>query len=91
MEKISRSVRQGKQAKILDADCTCPYVQSVRSDVAGPYRPYDDDVAVVYWLIVGESGVDTCPVPGEWCEDTWPNPKAPRVTHFWFIWLLYKM
>jgi hypothetical protein len=25
MEKISRSVRQGKQAKILDADCTCPY------------------------------------------------------------------
>jgi hypothetical protein len=25
MEKISRSVRQAKQAKILDADCTCPY------------------------------------------------------------------
>jgi hypothetical protein len=55
--------------------------------VAGPYRPYDDDVVVVYWLIVGESGVDTCPVPGECCEDTWPNPEAPRVTHFWFIWL----
>jgi hypothetical protein len=40
MEKISRSVRQGKQAKILDADCTCPY--SPYSDVAGPYHPYDD-------------------------------------------------
>jgi hypothetical protein len=25
MEKISRSVRQAKQAKFLDADCTCPY------------------------------------------------------------------
>jgi hypothetical protein len=31
MEKISRSVRQGKQAKILDANCTCPY---------NPYSPY---------------------------------------------------
>jgi hypothetical protein len=50
--------------------------------VAGPYRPYDDDVAVIYWLIVGESGVDKCHVPGECCEDTWPNPEAPRVTHF---------
>ena len=25
MEKISRSVLQAKQAKILDVDCTCPY------------------------------------------------------------------
>jgi hypothetical protein len=25
MEEISRSVRQAKQAKIWDADCTCPY------------------------------------------------------------------
>jgi hypothetical protein len=40
MEKISRSVRQGKQAKFLDADCTCPY--SPYGDVAGPYHPYDD-------------------------------------------------
>ena len=40
MEKISRSVRQGKQAKILDADCTCSY--SPYGDVAGPYRTYDD-------------------------------------------------
>jgi uncharacterized membrane protein YgcG len=37
MEKISRSVRQVKQAKILVLT-----VQSVQSDVAGPYRPYDD-------------------------------------------------
>jgi hypothetical protein len=35
MEKISRSVRQVKQAKILVLT-----VQSVQSDVAGPYRPY---------------------------------------------------
>jgi hypothetical protein len=40
MEKISRSVRQGKQAKFLDADCTCPY--SPYGDVAGPYHPYGD-------------------------------------------------
>jgi hypothetical protein len=25
MEEISRSVCQAKQAKIWDADCTCPY------------------------------------------------------------------
>jgi hypothetical protein len=25
MEEISRFVRQAKQAKILGADCTCPY------------------------------------------------------------------
>jgi uncharacterized membrane protein YgcG len=35
MEKISRSVHQVKQAKILVLT-----VQSVQSDVAGPYRPY---------------------------------------------------
>jgi hypothetical protein len=40
MEKISRSVRQAKQAKFLDADCTCPY--SPYGDVAGPYHPYGD-------------------------------------------------
>ena len=37
MEKISHSVRQAKQAKFWDADCTCPY---------SPYRkrvsPYID-------------------------------------------------
>jgi hypothetical protein len=43
MEKISRSVRQAKQAKILDADCTCPYSPySLYGDVAGSYHPYDD-------------------------------------------------
>jgi hypothetical protein len=35
MEKISRYVRQVKHAKILVLT-----VQSVQSDVAGPYRPY---------------------------------------------------
>jgi hypothetical protein len=40
MEKISRCVRQGKHAKILDADCTCPY--SPYGDVVGPYHSYDD-------------------------------------------------
>jgi hypothetical protein len=31
MEKISHSVHQAKQAKFLDADCTCPY---------SPYRTH---------------------------------------------------
>jgi hypothetical protein len=63
MKEISRSVRQAKQAKFLDADCTCPY--SPYGDVAGPYRPYGDDVAVDYWLVVGVLDGDTCPVEGE--------------------------
>jgi hypothetical protein len=48
MEKISRSVRQGKQAKILVL--TVQSVQTVRSDVAGPYRPYDR--TVVTWQVL---------------------------------------
>jgi hypothetical protein len=36
MEKISHSVRQAKQAKFLDADCTCPY-SPYRTRVS-PYR-----------------------------------------------------
>jgi hypothetical protein len=40
MEKISRFVRQAKQAEILDADCTYPY--SPYGDVAESYHPYDD-------------------------------------------------
>jgi hypothetical protein len=61
MEKISRSVRQAKQAKFLDADCTCPYSPySLYGDVAGPYRPYGGDVAVADWSIIGEYGVDMC-------------------------------
>jgi hypothetical protein len=63
MEKISRSVRQAKQAKFLDADCTCPY--SPYGDVAGPYRSYGDDMAVVDWLVSGELGGDTCPIGGK--------------------------
>ena len=63
MEKILRSVRQAKQAKILVL--TVQSVQSVRSDMAGPYRPYDDDVVDVGWLVDGELGVDTCPLGGQ--------------------------
>jgi hypothetical protein len=63
MEEISRSVRQAKQAKILDVDCTCPY--SLYSDVAGSYRPYGDDVVVFYWLVVGVLDGDTCPISGK--------------------------
>jgi hypothetical protein len=63
MKEISRSVRQAKQAKFLDADCTCPY--SPYGDVAGPYRPYGDDVVVDYWLVVGVLDGDTCLVEGE--------------------------
>jgi hypothetical protein len=48
MEKISRSVRQAKQAKLLDADCTSPY--SPYGDVAGPYGPYDR--TMVTWQVV---------------------------------------
>jgi hypothetical protein len=36
MEKISHSVRQAKQAKFLDADCTCPY--SPYRTCVSPYR-----------------------------------------------------
>jgi hypothetical protein len=43
MKEISRSVRQAKQAKFLDDDCTCPY--SPYGDVAGSYHPYRGDVA----------------------------------------------
>jgi hypothetical protein len=61
MEEISRSVRQAKQAKFLDADCTCPYSPySPYGDVAGPYRSYEGDVAAAGWSIIGEYGVDTC-------------------------------
>jgi hypothetical protein len=47
MEEISRSVRQAKQAKFWDADCTYPY--SLYGDVARPY-----DRTVMTWkLLVG--------------------------------------
>ena len=61
MEEISRSVRQAKQAKIWDADCTCPY--SPYDHVAGPY--HHDDMAegrcgAFVLVVVVQSGVDTC-------------------------------
>jgi hypothetical protein len=66
MKEISRSVCQAKQAKFLDADCTCPYSPySPYGDVAGPYRPYSDDVVVDYWLVVGVLDGDMCLVEGE--------------------------
>ena len=55
MEKISRSVRQAKQAKILDADCTCPY--SLYDDMAGMYS---GDVVAADWSIADEYSVDMC-------------------------------
>jgi hypothetical protein len=63
MEKISRSVRQAKQAKILDADCTCPY--SLYGDVAGPYRPYTE---VMWQLLIGRSLASTVLT----CVIRWP-------------------
>jgi hypothetical protein len=66
MKEISRSVRQAKQAKFLDVDCTCPYsLYSPYGDVAGPYRLYSDDVAVVYWLVAGVLDGDTCSIGGK--------------------------
>jgi hypothetical protein len=59
--------------------------------VAGPYKPYDDDMAVFDGLTVDESRSDTCPVAGKWYEDTWPNLEAPRVTHYLVIGFIYKM
>jgi hypothetical protein len=57
MEKISRSVRQDKQAKFLDADCTYPYSPyNPYDDVVGPYRSYGGDVADVDWSIFGRVG-----------------------------------
>jgi hypothetical protein len=42
---------------------TVQFVQSIRSDVVGSYRLYDDvsgdDVASDCWLVAGESDVDT--------------------------------
>jgi hypothetical protein len=83
MEEISRSVRQAKQAKFWDADCTCPY--SPYGDVAGPYDRTGGDVVHFGWLLVGELDVDTCLIGSEWYEDTWPNAWAPRVPR----WLAY--
>jgi hypothetical protein len=33
-------------------------------------RSYGDDVAIIGWMVAGESGVDTCLVDNEWYEDT---------------------
>ena len=63
MKEISRSVRQARQAKFLDVDCTCLY--SPYGDVAGLYRPYSDDVAIGYWLVVGVLDGDTCSIGGK--------------------------
>ena len=89
MKKISRSIRQAKQAKIW---CWLylfvQSVQSVRSDVAGPYIPYDDDMVVFDGFIVSEFGSDTCLVDNKWYEGMWPNPWVPRVPR-WLVHYCY--
>jgi hypothetical protein len=65
MEEISRSVRQAKQVKIWDADCTCPY---------SPYGHVEGRTIMMMWqcislVVVGTFSlvdvdkwyVDTCP------------------------------
>jgi hypothetical protein len=47
-------------------------------------------VADVGWLIDGESGADTCPLGGQWYEDTWPNLWVPRVTRWLAKWWYVK-
>jgi hypothetical protein len=42
MEKISHSVRQAKQAKFLDVDCTCPY--SPYRTCVSPYKTHGRSV-----------------------------------------------
>jgi hypothetical protein len=43
MEEISRSVRQAKQAKIWDADCTCPY---------SPYGHVEGRTIMMTWQLM---------------------------------------
>jgi hypothetical protein len=57
MEEISRFDRQVKQAKIWDADCTCPY--SPYGHVEGRtimLMWQKTDVAYLYWLIIRRIG-----------------------------------
>jgi hypothetical protein len=42
MEKLSRFVRQAKQAKIWDADCTCPY---------SPYGHVEGRTIMMMWQV----------------------------------------
>jgi hypothetical protein len=64
-------------------------VQSVRSDVAGPYRPYDDmsdgDMVDVGWLTVGESGDDTCPLVANGVRTRGPIRGRHVSLIVWFI------
>jgi hypothetical protein len=54
MEKLSRSVRQGKQAKFLDADCTCHTVRTVtwQGRTIRTVMWQVDDVACFHWLML---------------------------------------
>jgi hypothetical protein len=69
MEEISRSVRQAKQVKIWDADCTCPYSPYGHMEGHTIMMTWQfDDVVHIGWLFVGafslvgmdEWYVDTC-------------------------------
>jgi hypothetical protein len=68
MKEISRSVRQAKQAKFLDADCTCPTVRTVRTVtwqdrtgrtvvtwqiLVGRFWASRMSTRVIGWLIIG--------------------------------------
>jgi hypothetical protein len=61
VEKLSRFVRQGKQVKIWDADCTCPY--SLYGHVEGRtimVMWQFDDMVYLYWMVVAQWSVDMC-------------------------------
>jgi hypothetical protein len=51
MEKISRSVRQGKLAKILDADCTCSY--SLYSPYGLTWQGRTDRTMMMWQFFIG--------------------------------------
>jgi hypothetical protein len=74
MEKISHYVRQAKQAKFLDADCTYPY---------SPYRTrvslYEDTWKVCTGHMEA-SGSDMCQDDLTFLAHNWTNPKVTRVT-----------
>jgi hypothetical protein len=76
MEKISHSVRQAKQAKFLDADCTCPY---------SPYRTRGTGQSVQdTWQVrtghVAAPGSDMCQADLAFLVYGWTNPEVTRVT-----------
>jgi hypothetical protein len=62
MEKISRSVRQAKQAKILMLTVPVRTVRTVtwQGRTIRTMTCQVDDMACIHWLLVVEWGDDTC-------------------------------